>query len=191
MKLSHYAKKLGITYRTAWSHFKNGLIPGAYRLESGAIIVPEQEEQVKKEQKEVCVYARVSSSQNKTNLDSQAKRVEEFCVANGWKVKRVIKEVASGLNDKRPQLIDIIQKLDQYDYVVIEHKDRLTRIGFNYFETFAPNKFFVINEAKDEKEDLIQDLVSIITSFCSRLYGQRKGKRKTERIIEELNNDSE
>lgn len=193
MKLSQYAKQLGITYRTAWSHYKKGLIPNAYELPTGAIIIPndtiksqEQNNDIKK----VCIYTRVSSSQNKDNLNSQANRLEQYCLAKGWQIIRIIKEVGSGLNDNRPQLANIISKINEYDYVVIEHKDRLTRTGFNYFELFAPNKFHVVNTANNDEENLIEDLVSIITSYCARLYGKRKGKRKTEKLIEELQNDS-
>lgn len=190
MRLAQYAKKLNICYKTAWNHYKKGMIPGAYCLESGTIIVPDSPTPKETKTKNVCIYARVSSSQNKANLDSQAIRLEQYCTANGWKITRIIKEIGSGLNDARPQLTSIIQHIEEYDYVVIEHKDRLTRMGFNYFESFYPNKFHVVNEAKNETEDLMQDLVSIITSFCARLYGQRKGKRKTEIIIEELNKNN-
>jgi len=190
MKLTDYAKKLGITYRSAWNHFKSGKIPSAYRLESGAIIVPEENLKLSiNKEKKVCIYARVSSSQNKENLNSQVKRLEQYCEARGWQVIRIIKEIGSGLNDHRSQLANIISKLNEYDYVVVEHKDRLTRMGFNYFAMMAPNKFHVVNESQNEAEDLMQDFVSIITSFCARLYGQRKGKRKTEKIIKELNED--
>jgi len=190
MKLSNYAKKIGLTYRTAWNHFKSGKLPDAYRLPSGAIIVPDEvifSQSKINENKKVCIYARVSSSQNKSNLESQVQRLEQYCTAKGWQIVRTIREIGSGLNDHRPQLTDIIQKIDEYDYVVIEHKDRLTRMGFNYFTMFSNNKFHVINESKDAEEDLMQDLVAIITSFCARLYGQRKGKRKTEAIIKDLN----
>jgi len=195
MKLSVYAKKIGISYRTAWNHFKQGKIPNAYALHSGTIIVPDDiiaNNQTNQDanDKKVCVYARVSSSQNRANLESQSHRLEQYCNAKGWKIIRIVKEVASGLNDHRPQLANVIQKINEYDFVVVEHKDRLTRIGFNYFELFYPSKFHVINIANNETEDLMQDLVSIITSFCTRLYGQRKGKRKTETIIKELQNDS-
>jgi putative resolvase len=191
MKLTDYAKKLGITYRSAWNHFKSGKIPNAYRLESGAIIVPEEtlKPNIINKEKKVCIYSRVSSSQNKKNLNSQAERLEQYCEARGWQIIRTIKEIGSGLNDHRSQLANVISKLEEYDYVVVEHKDRLTRIGFNYFSMMAPDKFHVVNESKNETEDLMQDLVSIITSFCARLYGQRKGKRKTEKLIKELNEE--
>ena len=73
--------------------------------------------------------------------------------------------------------------------IVVEHKDRLTRFGYNYIEQLLKmqnRRVEVINLAENGKEDLIQDFVSIVTSFCARLYGQRRSKRKTERIIAEL-----
>jgi predicted site-specific integrase-resolvase len=194
MKLSAYAKKLGVCYRTAWNMFQAGQIPGAYKLPSSTIIVPDsalqiqQSETIKKDI-QVCIYARVSSSQNKNNLDSQAQRLENFCIAKGWRIKRIIKEIGSGINDKRTQLESLIRSITDYDYVVVEHKDRLTRFGFNYFNSFCPEKFYVVNQTEDKTEDLINDLVSIITSFCSRLYGKRRGKRKTEKLIKELQDD--
>lgn len=193
MKLSQYAKLLGLNYRTVWNHYKAGLIPNAYELPTGAIIVPNDiisQNSTQNNNKKVCIYARVSSSQNKNNLDSQAKRLEEYCNAKGWQIVRIIKEIGSGLNDNRKQLASLISKLKEYDYVVVEHKDRLTRNGFNYFNLFAPNKFHVVNTTNNDEENLLEDLVSIITSYCARLYGKRKGKRKTEKLILELKHDT-
>jgi predicted site-specific integrase-resolvase len=190
MKLSKYARKLGLTYRTAWNHYQAGNIPNAYQLPSGTIIIPEEPQNIKTNDKKVCIYARVSSSNRKDQLNSQVERLEQYCNAKGWQIIKIVKDVASGINDHRPQLTNVIQNLKDYDYVVIEHKDRLTRLGFNYFQDFAPDKFHVVNPAKNETEDLTQDLVAIITSFCARLYGQRKGKRKTENILKELENDT-
>lgn len=192
MKLSKYAKHLGICYRTAWNMFSANQIEGAYQLPSGTIIVPDslsrQPLSENNKPQKVCIYARVSSSCNKKNLEAQAKRLEQYSIANGWNVVKIIKEVGSGINDKRVQLETMIKNIDNYDLIVIEHKDRLTRIGFNYFNMFYPNKFHVVNETEDKTEDLTNDLVAIITSFCARLYGQRRGKRKTEKIIKELEN---
>jgi predicted site-specific integrase-resolvase len=191
MKLSKYAKMLGVSYRTVWNHHHQGKIPGSYALPSGTIIVPDGILEQPKEHstKKVCIYARVSSSNRKNQLDAQAERLEQYCTQQGWQITKIVKDIASGLNDNRSKLISIIKSIEEYDHVVVEHKDRLTRIGFNYFETFYPNKFHVVNVAKDEVEDLTQDLVAIITSFCARLYGKRKGKQKTENIIKELEKD--
>ena len=72
---------------------------------------------------------------------------------------------------------------------IVEHKDRLTRFGFNYIEKLLSRsgvELEVVNQVDGEKEDLIQDFVSVITSFSARIYGQRRSRRKTEKLIEEL-----
>lgn len=186
MKLSKWAKKQGINYRTAWNHFHKGLIPEAYRLPSGAIIVPD--EKVQNKQEHTIVYARVSSSENKSNLESQAQRVSQFCNARGWIVNQTIKEFGSGLNDKRTKLQKIL-KDGKATRIVVEHKDRLTRFGFAYLETLFDGEIVVINEAKEDEDDLMQDFVSLVTSFCARLYGKRRSRRNTEKLITELNKE--
>lgn len=191
MKLSKYAEQLGIHYMTAYNYFKKGQIEGAYQLPSGTIIVPDQTISVEPDNAEekFAIYARVSSSQNKENLESQSQRLIDFCSAKGMIVESVIKEVGSGVNDNRPKL----QKLLQSDCnIIVEHKDRLTRFGFNYLEVLLAmqgRKIIVINKADGDKQDLMEDLVAIITSFTARYYGQRRSKRKTEKLIEELSND--
>lgn len=85
--------------------------------------------------------------------------------------------------------MESLLKKDTYEILLVEHKDRLTRFGFNYIAVLLEKtnqRVEVINEVTEEKEDLINDLVSIITSFCARIYGQRRTKRKTESLIKEL-----
>ncbi|MEA1869002.1 MAG: IS607 family transposase [Euryarchaeota archaeon] len=187
MKLSDYAKKLGVTYRTAWNWYTDGKISNAIRAPSGSIIVLEN---VSDKDDYVVTYARVSSSENRNNLDAQSDRLQQFCIANGWIINENIKEIGSGVNDKRKKLQRLLNN-EKTTKIVVEHKDRLTRFGFNYLETLLSRtgcKIVVINTSDDDKEDLMQDLVSIITSFTARYYGLRRGKRKTEHIIKELKN---
>jgi len=187
MKLSQWAKKQGICYRTAWQMFKDGKIKNSYKLETGTIIVKEIEKSENEKIKTI-VYARVSSSENKNNLESQAERVSKFCNANGWVINEIVKEVGSGLNDERKKLIKILQD-KEVKRIVVEHKDRLTRFGFNYIEILLNKrgqKIEVVNLAEDIKTDLVQDLISIIYSFSARMYGLRRGKGKTEEIIKHL-----
>ncbi len=76
----------------------------------------------------------------------------------------------------------------------IEHKDRLTRFGFNYIETLLAlqdRHIEVVNPAEDDKQDIMQDLISVIYSFSARLYGRRRAKRKTEKIVAELQKNGE
>jgi putative resolvase len=186
-KLRRYAEENGVTYRTAYNHFKAGLITGAYQLPTGTIVIPDTYENPKGVDY-VVVYARVSSSQNKKNLDTQANRVCQFCNANGWVVNSVVKECASGLNDRRPKLQNIL-KDGRATKIVVEHKDRLTRFGFEYIKTLFGGEIIVINEVDEDSKDLMQDFVSLVTSFCARIYGKRRSVRNTENLIRELNND--
>jgi len=185
MKLSDYAKQKGISYRTAHRMWKRGELRG-YQLSTGTIII---ENDLKNNG--VVIYTRVSSSENKSNLDSQASRLILYCEAKGYQIISVIKEVGSGVNDNRKKLIQLLNR-DDYHLIVVEHKDRLTRIGFNYLKVLLNKQgkdIEVVNLASGEDEDIMQDFTSIITSFCARIYGLRRRKRKTECIIKCLKTD--
>lgn len=190
MKLSKYAKNHGLTYRTAYNHFKAGLIENAYQLPSGTVIIKDVAENVNSLPKElkVATYARVSTSENKSNMETQSDRIVSFANAKGYKISKIVKEIASGLNDKRPKLIDLLND-KSIDIIIVEHTDRLTRFGFNYIQTLMEldgRKIEVINPPSNDKEDLLEDFISVITSFCARIYGQRRSKRNTEKLISEL-----
>jgi predicted site-specific integrase-resolvase len=186
MKLSTYAKKLGVTYRTAWNHYIQGIIPGAYALANGTIIVPEDKVLT---EGLTATYARVSSSENKSNLIAQSKRVQDFCSAKGWRVSFIIEECGSGLNDSRKKLEKIMEN-NLVTRIVVEHKDRLTRFGFNYIKKLWHGEIVVINDVAEDEKDLMQDFVSLVTSFTARLYGRRRSRRVTEKLIKELQDDS-
>lgn len=183
MKLSQWAKRNNYTYRGAFNVFKRGLIPNSRQLPTGTIVIDEPPKENVSEFN--VVYARVSSSENKENLKSQAERISQFCNARGWIVHDVVTECASGLNDSRPKLQKIL-KDRKATRIIVEHKDRLTRFGFEYIKTLFNGEIVVINEVADEKADLLQDFTSLVTSFCARIYGQRRSKRKTEQLIKEL-----
>lgn len=182
MKLSEFAKEYGISYRTAYRWFKDGKIPfRTEQLSSGTIIVHKQI--ISDLQTNVYVYTRVSTYERKNCLDGQADRCVQFANANGLSVDTVIKEIASGMNDKRPKLMAMLNSSPTH--IIIENKDRLTRFGFNYIEKLLSKlncKILVLNKDDNDEKDLMKDLVSIITSFCCRLYGLRRGKNRTKQI---------
>lgn len=192
MKLSEYARRIGVKRHTAYRWFKRGEIPNAVQLPSGTIYVPDEifETEMKSNNGLNVVYARVSSSeQRKTNLETQAERLTQFAIANGWVVDKVIKEVGSGLNDERNKLTELLLSDEPIARIVVEHKDRLTRFGFNYLEILAKKQGFeiiVVNPTVTDQEDLMQDFASIITSFCAQLFSKRKAKRKIEEVIQIL-----
>ena len=87
MKLSQYAKLHSVTYRTAWNRYKLGKISNARVDETGHVIIDDSKLGITDK---TAVYARVSSSENKPNLISQSKRVQDFCSAKGWVVSVVV-----------------------------------------------------------------------------------------------------
>jgi len=189
MKLSEYARKNNLTYQSALRHWTIGLLNGKQLATGTIVIFDDDSEAVKTKTVQVATYARVSSTQNKENLDKQQERLIDYANAKGYKTLYNIKEIGSGLNDSRPQLIKLL-RCSQIDIILVEHKDRLTRFGFKYIEELLDiqgRKIEVINNIVDDKDDLIQDFISVITSFCARIYGQRRSKRQTEKLIKELN----
>jgi len=194
MKLSEYAKQIGISYQTAWRHFKSGKIPyPTKKLPSGTVIVDYSPDLLVQMKGKAAVYARVSSAENKDNLNRQAERLANYAVARGYKVQHIVKETGSGLNDNRKKLEKLLTRED-YEVLIVEHRDRLARFGTNYIDILLKRcgiTLDIVNQVDNKQDDLMLDLVAIITSFAARLYGQRRGKRKTEKIIATLNSTTE
>ena len=134
MKLSEYAKKHNIQYRAAWNRFKAGKIPNAKMIDGHVVI----EEESPFNTKNVIIYARVSSSENKTNLEAQAERLCQYATAKGYTIVKVVKEVGSGVNDNRKQLQALLSSDEDWAIVIVEHKDRLTRVGSFVENPFIP-----------------------------------------------------
>jgi putative resolvase len=187
MKLSQYAKKVGVTYRTAFRWWQNGDIKG-YQLPSGTIVVTEGEERQESRTGQVVIYARVSSHEQRANLERQAERLEDYCAAKGYQVSRVVKEIGSGVNDNRAKFLALLED-QRIHTIVVEHTDRATRFGFRYLDTLLKGQgrtLEVVNLEENNRDDLLTDLVSIIYSFAARLYGELRAKRKTEAIVKQL-----
>jgi len=136
------------------------------------------------------LYARESSSENKAALASQLGGLRQYAGAKGYQIVYEIAEIASGLNDERKQLHALLKKRD-FDVLLVEHKERLTRFGFRWFEALCPFKVEVVNLAENGRDDLMEDLVAILTSFSARLYGQRRGRKKTQAAILALKQEND
>ena len=159
LKLSEVANKLGITKRTLYNWEKENKITFIKKNGLNYITFDDYCDlaHIKNEKEEkIVIYCRVSSSENKDNLNSQAERLQLYCLAKGYKIYKIIKEIGSGINDNRPKLINLLEK-DDFTKIVVEHKDRLTRIGFNYIKVLLENKnkqIEVVNECDSEKENI-------------------------------------
>jgi putative resolvase len=129
-------------------------------------------------------YCRVSSAGQKNDLISQKKAVEDFCLAAGKEVHEKFEDIGSGLNYKRKNFIKLMEMVEQGEVseIVIAHKDRLVRFGFEWFEKFCSDhgvKIVIMNaDSLSPEEEMTKDLLSIIHCFSSRLYGLRKYKQK-------------
>lgn len=194
IKASDYAKLTGQNYRTILRHYKAGYIEG-FTNEYGRTYLknPKFKESISNDtnKNKVILYARVSSSTNKGSLDGQIERMRNYASAKGYDIVGEYKEIASGLNDDRKILNQILNQND-YSILLVEHKDRLTRFGFNYINLLL-NKMGVkvefINHTENKNQEIIDDFVSIITSFCGKIYGAKR-KEKTNKIIKEIQDEN-
>lgn len=185
MKLSHWAKKQGIHYKTAWRLWRTKQLPvPAKQLSTGTILV---EDEPTLKDSGVALYARVSSRDQKNDLDRQLARLAEFAAEKNLKVSKVIKEIGSGLNGRRPKLLFLL-KDRQLSGIVVEHKDRLVRFGSEYLEALleSSGRKLIVIETTEMKDDLVQDMIDVLTSFCARLYGRRSAKNKAKKALKEI-----
>ena len=195
IKLSKLAKDLNVTKVTIYNWHQKGKLDFIKSDTNRNYVSVDTYNRLmnisNKKEENVVIYCRVSSTENKSNLETQKNRLISYCNAKGYKVSDVIIEIGSGVNDKRPKLINLLEK-NNYTKIVVEHKDRLTRFGFNYLDTLIRvlgKEIEVVNNVNSDEEDIVQDFVSIITSFCSRIYGKRRSKRNTIEIIKDLKNN--
>jgi putative resolvase len=142
-------------------------------------------------EKVVVSYVRVSSAGQKKDLLAQRKAVERFCIASGRARSETLEDIGSGLNYKRRNFVKLMEMVErgQVSEVVVAHKDRLVRFGFEWFEKFAKDhgcKITVMNaESMSPEEEMTKDLLSIVHCFSSRLYGLRRYKNTIKRQIAE------
>lgn len=188
MKLSTWAKKQGVSYRTAWRWFKEGKLPvKAEQTKSGTILVVEATEAPNT----VAVYARVSSNDQKNDLNRQIARLVQFATAKGWSVVETVTEVGSGLNGHRPKLMKLLTN-SKVKIILVEHRDRLMRFGAEYVESVlaAQQRQLVVADARELKDDLVQDMIEVLTSFCARLYGRGSAKNRAKKALESIQNET-
>jgi len=189
VKLTVAAKILGISLCQAKRQAYANLIPTIVSTTGRRFVsiawLKTQVGETKNVGSRCAIYSRESSSENKAALTSQTEGLKRYAQAKGWSLVHVIEEFGSGVNDHRKKLHALLAKRD-FDVLLVEHKDRLTRFGFSWFEAICPFQIEVVNRAEDKVTDLMEDLVAILTSFSARLYGQRRGRKKTEAAIKAL-----
>ena len=137
-------------------------------------------------------YARVSSSDQKEDLERQHAVLEAFCNKNGWQTE-IIRDLGSGMNYNKKGLLHLLELIvrGQMSRLVITHKDRLLRFGaeivFRICE-LQGIEVVIINKGEQPsfEEELTRDVMEIMTVFCAKLYGRRSHKSK--KMAEEIEN---
>ena len=167
---------------TAWRRASEGRIEGAFVNDAGRWMV-----EIDDPETETVAYARVSSPDQKSDLDRQIARIAEWAAANDIKIDRFVREVASGLNDQRKQLTKLLRD-PRCQRIVVEHRERLARFGVHELENVlaAGDRDLLIVEDKEIDDDLVRDMIDVMTSLAARLYGRRSARQRAERAVKAM-----
>lgn len=138
----------------------------------------------------VCVYARVSSHDQKTkgDLDRQKVRILEHCLKKKYNVEHIFSEVGSGMNDKRAKLNRIFHLVRSHQIcrIIVEHKDRLTRFNYSFLESFFSSHGVIIEVLeetlpKSYEAELVEDIISLMSSMSAKIYGKRASENRKKK----------
>ena len=197
-KPKDFAELLGVSVKTLQRWDREGILKANRTPTDRRYYTYDQYLQFKGiniEQRKVVIYARVSTKNQRDDLQDQTAFLRQFCNARGMIVDQCIEDYGSGLNYNRKKwngLLDEVME-QKVKTIVITHKDRFIRFGYDWFERFCMKFHTTIlvvnNEELSPQEELVQDIISILQVFSSRLYGLRKYKKqieKDEEIAEEL-----
>lgn len=149
----------------------------------------------KNDQRQVVIYARVSTRNQKDDLQNQITFLRQFCNVKGIIVDQCIEDYGSGVNYNRKKCNELLDEVmeQKIKTIIVTHKDRFIWFGYDWFEKFCMkfNTTIVVanNEELSSQEEFVQDIASILHVFSCRLYGLRKCKKQIEgdgKIAKEL-----
>lgn len=185
MKLSEWARQQGVSYQTAWRWVKDGKMPVPVRqAPSGTWLVAEPAPVVSAASGRVVAYCRVSSADQRPDLERQAARVVAGANGLGLAVAEVVTEVGSGLNGRRRKLHRLLSDPNA-TVIVVERRDRLARFGVEHLEAVlsASGRRVVVLDPTEAADDLVRDITEVLTSMCARLYGRKAAKNRAARAV--------
>lgn len=198
-KPHEFASMIGVTVKTLQRWDASGKLV-AYRTPTNRrYYTDEQYSLFKNEQpkdnRQTVIYARVSSSNQKDDLENQIEFLKTYANAKGIIVDNISKDIGSGLNYKRNNWNELLNNVmdNKIKTIIIAHKDRFVRFGYEWFESlcqkFNTEIIVVNNEKMSPEKEMIEDIISIIHVFSCRIYGLRKYKTKIKED-EKLNEKS-
>jgi putative resolvase len=184
VNLKEWARLQGIHPQTAYRWFRAGKLPvPAVRVNSRSVLVA-PDAVVAPAQGGIGRYARVSSHDQRSDLDRQVARLTAWAVQSGRAVVRVEAEVGSGMNGARSKARRLLAD-PGVQTVVVEHRDRLGRMNTELVEAAlsAHGRGLVILDPDEVDDDLVRDVTEVLTSFCARLYGRRSARNRAEKAL--------
>jgi predicted site-specific integrase-resolvase len=188
VNLKEWAASQGISYATARRWHAAGTLPVAAYQARRVIVIGDPAPAARAGV--TAVYARVSSADQKADLDRQVARVTAWAAGEGLAVSRVVTEVGSALNGKRRKFLALLRDRS-VTVIVVEHRDRFARFGAEYVEAAlsAQGRRLLVADPAEVDDDLVRDVTEILTSLCARLYGQRAARNRAERAVAALGQD--
>lgn len=180
---------MGVNKHTAYRWFREGTLPVPARR-VGKLILVEPAGAASDHASKTVLYARVSSHDQRADLDRQVARLAGWATENGWAVDEVVTEVGSGMNGKRRKLARLLADPNA-SAIVVEHRDRLARFGVEHLEAAlaAQGRRVVVVEDGEIDDDLVRDMTEVLTSFCARLYGRRGARNRAIKALGCAKND--
>ena len=186
MNLKKWSEEQGISYRTALRWFHEGRMPvPAQQVGNCGTILVAPISSGKPVTDGVHLYARVSSHDQREDLNRQLQRLRDYAAANGWPILSETKEIGSGLNGNRTKLLRLLKGDGD---LAVEHSDRLARFGVNFIQAAlesANRKLHIVNMT-ESKNELVQDFIDVVASMCARIYGKRSARNKAQRALKAI-----
>jgi putative resolvase len=186
-RISEFAKRIGRAPSTVRRWEREGILT-AKRLPSGQRYFDESDVRAMlggaPERRLSVVYCRVSSAGQREDLQSQVAAMEQYCRAAAIAVDEWIQEVGGGMNFRRKRFLSMIERIQrgEIERVLIAHKDRLVRFGFDLLDHLSREhgcEIIVVNqESLSPEQEMVEDLLAIVHTFSCRLYGMRKYKKQ-------------
>lgn len=185
MNLTEWARLQGIHPQTAYRWFREGTLPvPAVRVNSRSVLIAPDAVAAPPAAGGLGLYARVSSPDQKADLDRQVGRLAAWAAQTGQPVTRVETEIGSGMNGARPKVRRLLAD-PRVQAVVVEHRDRLGRMNTELVEAVlsAHGRRLVVLDDGELDDDLVRDMTEVLTSFCARLYGRRSARNRAEKAL--------
>ncbi len=186
VNLKEWAKAQGVHPQTAYRWFREGTLPvPAQRVGPRTILVNVEGHAAPEVVGGVGLYARVSSHDQKADLERQVTRLSQWAAKAGHRVVRIESETGSGMNGSRSKARRLLADPD-VTCVVVEHKDRLGRMNVELVEAAlsAHGRRLVVLDDGEVEDDLVRDMMDVLTSFCARLHGRRGAKTRAAKALE-------